>query len=204
MVCVLASERLGSGIVVNGELVHGHDGVAGEMAFLGPFADTTGAHGIGGYARTYGSEAIAALCASGGVVPARAQPSGVSVADDTLWSQCHGDPGQVSAAMVFAAARAGDPVALQVIDRAVEVPARAIAIVALVLNPELIVLGGAVAHAGDTLLGPFSKALAEFTRMPPRLEISPLAERGVLVGAIRHALDEIERHVLDDDRVPPV
>ena len=34
-------------------------------------------------------------------------------------------------------------------------------------------------------------------RMPPRLEASTLAGRGVLVGAIRHALDEVEPRVLD-------
>jgi hypothetical protein len=34
-------------------------------------------------------------------------------------------------------------------------------------------------------------------RLPPRLEASALAERGVLVGAIRHALDELEPRLLD-------
>jgi hypothetical protein len=34
-------------------------------------------------------------------------------------------------------------------------------------------------------------------RLPPRLEASSLAERGVLVGAIRHALDDVEPRMLD-------
>ena len=33
--------------------------------------------------------------------------------------------------------------------------------------------------------------------MPPRLEASPLAERGPLLGAIRLALDDLEPRLLD-------
>ena len=59
VICALASERMGAGLLVNGQLVRGHGGAAGEMSFLGPFARDTGAHGIAYYARTLGSEAIA-------------------------------------------------------------------------------------------------------------------------------------------------
>ena len=99
---------------------------------------------------------------------------------------------------MFAAAQAGDPLAADIIERAVTIPARAIAILALVLNPELVVIGGAVAKAGDLVLEPLARHLARLTRLPPRIEASTLAERGVLVGAIRHALDHVKPRLLDE------
>ncbi len=169
LICVLAGERLGAGLVVNGQLVRGHGGAAGEMAFLGPFADDTGAEGISQHVR-------------------------VIAADRTPGT----DPASVDVPGVFAAASAGDPVALDVVARAVARPARATATLALVLNPELVVVAGGVARAGSTLLAPFRAHMAELTRVLPRIAASPLAERAVLVGAVRTALDHVEAHVLDE------
>jgi hypothetical protein len=42
-----------------------------------------------------------------------------------------------------------------------------------------------------------ARHLEQLTRLPPRLEASTLAERGVLVGAVRHALDHVEPRLLD-------
>ena len=66
------------------------------------------------------------------------------------------------------------------------------------LNPELVVIGGAVAKAGNLVLEPLARHLEQFTRLPPRIEVSTLAERGVVVGAIRHALDHVKPQLLDE------
>ena len=68
---------------------------------------------------------------------------------------------------------------------------------ALVLNPELVVIGGGVANAGGVVTEPLRRLLEQMVRLPPRLEASPLAEHGVVYGAIRHALDDVERRALD-------
>ena len=167
VICVLAGERLGAGLVVNGQLVRGHEGAAGEMAFLGPFAEDTGAEGISQWVRNLAAEESGA------------------------------EPSSVDAAAVFAAAAAGDPGAVDVVDRAVAAPARATATLALVLDPQLVVVGGAVARAGETLLAPFRRHVSSMTRVPPTVIASPLAERGVLLGAVRRALDHVEAHLLD-------
>jgi predicted NBD/HSP70 family sugar kinase len=164
VICVLASERLGAGIVVGGQLVRGHAGTAGEMPFLGAYADESGAEGVAQLVRTLGAEAMGA---------------------------------DVDAEAVFAAARAGDPVAVDVIERSLEHAGRGIVIMALVLNPELVVIGGGIADAGDAVLDPLRRQLAQMVRLPPRLEASALGERGVLIGAIRRALDHVEDGLLD-------
>jgi predicted NBD/HSP70 family sugar kinase len=158
VVCVLAGERIGAGIMVGGRLMRGHAGAAGELAFLGAFADEHGAEGIGQLVRKLSGEAPAA---------------------------------------VFVAAGAGDEQALAIVDRAERWAGHGIVTTAQIVNPEVVVIGGGVARAGEVLLAPMRARLEAMVRMPPRLEASPLAERGPLLGAIRLALDELEPHLLD-------
>ena len=64
------------------------------------------------------------------------------------------------------------------------------------LNPELVVIGGGVATAGDALVEPLRQQLEVMAWLPPRVAVSSLAERGVVVGGIRHALDHLEPRLL--------
>jgi glucokinase len=67
----------------------------------------------------------------------------------------------------------------------------AVSNLASAIDPEIIVLGGAAAAAGDLLLEPVRQESAR--RLPPalvpqlRLEISPLGDDGVAIGAARLA-----------------
>jgi predicted NBD/HSP70 family sugar kinase len=185
VICVLAGERLGAGILVGGRLVRGHAGAAGEMAFLGAYEHEHGAEGVGRLIRTLGAEAVR----SGRIDTTPGTADG--------WGTIVGDPTRLEAETVVDAARAGDPVAADIVERSLSAAGRAIVTMALVLNPELVVIGGGVAKAGDVLLEPLRRRLQQMARLPPRLEVSALAERGVVVGAIRHALDDVELRLLD-------
>jgi predicted NBD/HSP70 family sugar kinase len=178
VICVLAGERMGAGIVVGGQLVRGHRGAAGEMAFLGAHEAEHGAEGIAYLARTLGAEAVRRSTG------ALSRLSG-------------GDPERVDAPLVFAAAREEDPVAVEIVDRVLARAGRSIVPLAQVLNPEIVVIGGGIAAAGDALVEPLRRQLDERAWLPPRVEASTLAERGVVVGAIRHALDHLEPRLLD-------
>jgi predicted NBD/HSP70 family sugar kinase len=98
---------------------------------------------------------------------------------------------------VFEAARAGDPTALHAVERAANWAGLAIVAMAQVVNPELVVIGGGVAGAGEVLLDPLRRLVEERVPIPPRIEASSLGARGPLVGAIRHALDHLEPRLLD-------
>jgi predicted NBD/HSP70 family sugar kinase len=178
VICVLAGERMGAGIVVGGRLVRGHQGAAGEMAFLGAHESEHGAEGIAYLARTQGAEAVRRSTGA-------------------LSRLAGGEPERVEAPLVFAAARDGDPVAVEIIDRVLARAGRSIVPLAQVLNPEVVVIGGGVAAAGDALVEPLRRQFAERAWLPPRVEASSLAERGVVVGAIRHALDDLEPRLLE-------
>ena len=80
--------------------------------------------------------------------------------------------------------------------------ARAVAVLATLLNPELVVIGGAVAAAGDALLEPLRRRLPGLTATPPRVTASGLGDHVVVAGAVRLALDHVASRLLDEPAAP--
>jgi predicted NBD/HSP70 family sugar kinase len=169
LVVILASERMGAGIIESGRLLHGHCGAAGEMGYLEMI------EGVGS------SAGIAALARE--------------------WYAAPSNPA-VEAREVFAAAAAGDPAAVAVLDRLSERVARVIASVAFMVNPAQVVIGGGVAESASALLPGITALLPRFTATVPRVTVSPLGDTIVTVGAVRHALDFVEAHALDLELLP--
>ncbi|HEX4722882.1 MAG TPA: ROK family protein [Pseudonocardiaceae bacterium] len=98
------------------------------------------------------------------------------------------------AAEVLLAVTEGDAVAVEVWDDAVDALARGIRILATLLGPEVVVLGGGLAMAGDLLAEPVAKRLAgllSFQRRPA-LRLAELGDEAGCLGAGLLALDLIE------------
>lgn len=167
LVVLLAGERLGAGVLESGRLLHGRGGAAGEMGYLDLVEGVGSTDGIASLARQWSS-------AGGGT-----------------------SSGGTGARHVFADAAAGDPAALAILDRISERMARVIATVASFMNPEQLVIGGAVAGSAAVLLPGITAALPRFTATPPRVTVSPLGDAIVSIGAIRHALDYVEANALE-------
>jgi predicted NBD/HSP70 family sugar kinase len=158
VVCVLAGERIGAGIVIGGQLMRGHVGAAGELSFVSALNLEPGAAGV--------AQLIRRL--SGDDAPA-----------------------------VVAAAEAGDERAAAIVERASRWAGHGVVTTAQIVNPEIVVIGGGVARAGEVLLAPMRRLVEESAPVPPELVASPLAERGPLLGAVRVALDDLESRLLD-------
>ncbi|WP_162451554.1 ROK family protein [Phytoactinopolyspora mesophila] len=93
---------------------------------------------------------------------------------------------------VFDAAREGDAVAASAVDKYSRVLAEGIATICAVVDPQLVVLGGAVSESGDTLLEPVRRHLEQFTARMPRIQLSTLGADAVALGAVRAALDHVD------------
>lgn len=171
---VLAGERLGAGIIESGRLLRGRNGAAGELAFLGLVDGAVGPHGIAQLAREWGAEAAA-------------QPRGLAGLA----------PADVTAEAVFAAADDGDSAAEGVLRRLEGRMARVIAVLSTLLNPELVVLGGAIAPAAARLLPGIRLELKELTETPAEVEVSALEGEAVALGAVRRALDDVTERALE-------
>ncbi|GAA1686727.1 ROK family transcriptional regulator [Kribbella yunnanensis] len=172
---LLAGERFGSGLMDSGRLLHGSRGGAGEMLYLKLVEGVGDTHGIARIAR---DQALGLL------------------ADPTVKTSLRNVP-NVTAEQVFAAAAGGDAVALGILRSVAARTARVVATLAILVNPELVVLGGAVAEAAGQLLPDIEQQLSGYTSTPPRVAVSSLGDAIVSVGAVRHALNYVEQHALD-------
>jgi predicted NBD/HSP70 family sugar kinase len=186
VVVLLAGERLGAGLFLGGHLIRGSNGGAGEMAFLAMVEHVGNTDAIGALARRLGAEAVTQARR-----PTEAAVSG------SLYELVAGDPGEVRAETVLQAVNAGDPIAVEVLDRVLDRIARVIAVLATLLDPELVIIGGGVAKAGDLLVGPLEARLPALTASPPPLGTSGLGGQAVVVGAVRRALDDVESRLLE-------
>lgn len=97
----------------------------------------------------------------------------------------------ITGAMVFDGARGGDGVAISVVRDTAKYIGMAVATLAAAIDPEVVVISGAVA-AADLMLDPVRQECAR--RLPPdamqelRVEFSPLGPDAIAIGAARLAL----------------
>jgi predicted NBD/HSP70 family sugar kinase len=183
LVVMVADERLGSGLFLSGRPVRGHAGGAGELRVLELIERVGSTYGIAYLVRTLGAEAVARWC------------GGTGRRGRLLWTMAGGDPARVETATVLAAARAGDEVALEIVDEVANRMAHAVAALAGMLDPELVVISGAVADEGDLFL--------DLIDTPPRLAMSTLSDQAVVIGAVRLALDHVEASLLGSPGAAP-
>ncbi|GAA1642353.1 ROK family transcriptional regulator [Kribbella alba] len=178
LVVLLAGERFGSGLMDSGRLLHGSRGGAGEMVYLKLVEGVGDTAGIARTAREQGAKVVADRSTK-----------------TALRELAGADP--VTAEQVFTAAADGDEVALGILQYIADRTARVVATLGILFNPELVVIGGAVAEAAKSLLPDIERQLTTFTATPPRVAASSLGDAIVSVGAVRHALNYVEQHALD-------
>ena len=195
---MLAGERIGFGLMSSGQLLHGATGRAGEVGALELVSGVGSPDGIAALVRTLATEALAtealateALATGPGAIPAgTASPS-------VLAELARNAKGGLGAEQVFEAAARGDKTAVSVLDAVARRMGRVIALLATFLDPELVVIGGAVASSSAVLLPPLREELASFMSAPPRVEVSPLGDAIVTLGAVRLALNHVEDRALE-------
>jgi len=108
----------------------------------------------------------------------------------------------VAAEQIFAAARAGDDASLATVEEFAHDLAAGIAAMASTVDPELVVVGGRAARAADVLTAPLEKRLQTLCIRPPRVAVSILDESAIALGAVRTAVDHVERQIFKLHREP--
>ncbi|MDN3241689.1 ROK family protein [Glycomyces tritici] len=178
-IALMSGERFGAGYVVDGHLVRGKRGAAGELRLLSLVEGVGSTHGIAALLRTWALE----LQASG------------TVEEHSLIMQT--PKAKLGAEVVFRAAEAGDPAALALLDRMAERLARICAVLGGLLDVERIVFSGAVADSLGLLLPRAAARLDELTHPPaPDLIASPLGGGVVSLGALARALEIVRTNAI--------
>jgi predicted NBD/HSP70 family sugar kinase len=179
--------RLGAGLMIGGRLHRGATAAAGEIGFV-DVADVPtprpGAQGLGPLEADVGTGAIARLAQEA----VRRQKS-------PLRSLLAASPDPLDVSAVFRCATDGDAVALGIVDEIAARFARGVAPLFLLLDPDLVVIGGGVSLGGRVLLDAVDRHLRGRTLVPPPLVLSSLGDTSVALGAVRLALDDVEERL---------
>lgn len=153
-VCITVGTGIGSGLVVNGQLVRGASNAAGEI----------------GHIKLQMKDGLICGCGDTGCLEAYASgPSIVAMAQDYIKGgkstkfreMAAAEGGEITPYMVAKAAEAGDPVAKRIFAIVGEYIGIGLTSVTNLLNPEKVIIGGGVAEAGDLLLDPIRKTIKE-------------------------------------------
>ncbi len=167
---------VGSGIVVNGQMVYGHDGFAGELGHLVMKRNNGRICGCG---RT---GCLEAYCSATGV--ARTAREFLEVRNEkSLLRNIPID--QITSKDVYDAAVAGDKLAKEIFDYTGDILGQALADMVAFSSPQAIILFGGLAKSGDLLLRPlresFEKNLFPAYRGKIQIIISELKESDAAV-----------------------
>ncbi|MFI7634555.1 ROK family protein [Nonomuraea sp. NPDC049400] len=175
-------ERVGAGIVLNGELYRGASNDAGDVGFLDVFEDGHGQDGLGPFEARVGGAEIVRLAR------AAAERDGEAAFAARIEAA-----GERALDAVLDAVTEGAPPAVEAIDVVARRFARGVAAIRAILDPRLVVIGGPLARCGERLLDAVRRHLSGLPLEQPALEVSRLQDDAVVLGALRHSLDEIER-----------
>ncbi|HXS21999.1 MAG TPA: ROK family transcriptional regulator [Steroidobacteraceae bacterium] len=159
---------VGLGLYVNGQLVRGENGAAGEIGYLPIGGDPLQAE-----ARLQGC--LEYQVGANGIVRRYRQAGGSDVD---------------SARQVFERAQAGDSLAMGVIEETARLTGLAAATVVATVDPQLIVLGGSVGARTD-FADKVARVLLRLAPRPVEIRSSTLGKRAGVVGALSVALNRL-------------
>jgi glucokinase len=179
---------LGSGIIVNGELLYGAGGFAGELGHT--IVEPAGRHcacGKQGCLEAYVS--ATGLCRT--VFELLALRRDQSRLRDLSFNQ-------LTSRLVYEAALGGDEIALAAFDATARLLGMKLADAVAHTSPEAIFLSGGLATAGELLLGPARRYLEEFLFKPYKGKVKLLRSElpegcGAILGAAALAWSEVDK-----------
>lgn len=179
---------LGSGIIVNGELLYGADGFAGELGHT--VVDPEGrlcACGKLGCLETYVS--ATGICRT--VSELLAERLDRSCLRDISYNQ-------LTSKQIYEAACEGDLIALAAFDMTARILGMKLADAVAHTSPEAVFLSGGVAAAGDLLIIPAERYLEEFLFSPFKGRVKLLRSElqegsGAIMGAAALAWHEVDK-----------
>jgi len=173
-------------VILDGKLVHGASASAGELGHM-----SIDFHGRRCKCGNYGClEAYA----SGPAIAMRAREALANGEPSLLHEFSGGDLTKLTAAIVYKASKQGDAIAAEVVKETARFLGIGVANILNVYNPDVVVLAGGVAQAGDSLFVPLRAEVRRRAFKPAvdacRIVPGSLAGSAGMVGAVAAFLEE--------------
>jgi len=180
MVMITVGTGIGGGVVLNGELWRGANGIAGELGHIQSVPDghPCGCGRLGCLEQYASGNALVRFARAG----ARQEPDRAAL----LLDLAGGDPLAISGRQVTEAAQGGDGVARDAFGQIGYWLGVAMADLAQIFDPQVLVVGGGVIDAGDLLMGPTERTYRDQLAQRGRFPVAELkaAETGSAAGVV--------------------
>lgn len=172
---------VGGGIIINGKIYSGAHGAGGELGHIVMVDDETEycACGKRGCIEQYASAPGIAKMAKKTLASRKEKSSVLRKYDD------------ITSKDVFDAAKEGDEIAVSLVEWAGSMLGRALSQITVVVDPEVIVIGGGVSKAGKTLIDvieKYYKANAFHACRDTEIRLAKLGNDAGIYGAVRMVL----------------
>lgn len=183
VVMVTLGTGVGGGIILNGKILAGANGAAGEIGHMKVRDNETAVCGCGkkGCLEQYGSATGVVRLAK---LALAANPTAVTPLKDL-------DP--LTAKDVFDNAKTGDEFSLSIVDIVGKMLGEAIAHITCVVDPDVVVIGGGVSKAGQILLDAVEKYYRPAAFHASRgidFKLAVLGNEAGMYGAVRMVLNQ--------------
>ena len=180
MTAVTLGTGVGGGIILNGTILEGDNGAAGELGHMVIHQN--------GHPCTCGRKGCLEAYASATALVSRAREAMERSDESMLWSLCKGDLSGVNGRMIFEASEKGDSTACEVLDGFMEDLSEGIANIINILQPEILCIGGGLSGAGEALLAPVKektapKIYSRASQKNTRIRLAELGNGAGIIGA---------------------
>ncbi len=185
LVYITVSTGIGGGVIIDNGLFLGSQGYAAEIGHMviDPDGPRCACGNIGCLEALASGSAIARMASE---EMSKGKASIITgLADDDL--------SQVTAEMVARAAQSGDPLTLEIMERAGTSLGIGVVNLLHLFDPELVIIGGGVSRCGELILAPVRRVIAERAMSGfkgAKVVISALADDSGLLGAVAWVLDK--------------
>lgn len=178
MVAVTLGTGVGGGVILEGRVVTGFGGCAGEIGHM--------ITSVNGRQCTCGKRGCMEAYCSATAIRAMTKEAMERHPDSLMWELVR-EKGRISAKTPFQAARQGDTAAQEIVAEFLEHLSTGVSNIVGLLQPEVISLGGGVSREGDDILLPLRERVAQLTFLRedqmPRIVTSCLGGDAGLIGA---------------------
>lgn len=183
MIMVTLGTGVGGGVITNGHIMIGGHGAGGEIGHICVDYEEKEQCGCG-------SRGCLEQYASATGITRLAKKRLAKNEDETILRELKAE--EISAKAVFDAVKAGDRVACEIAEEFGRYLGYAMANLAVIVDPEIIVIGGGVSRAGEILLDYITKSFNErvfFANKECRFALATLGNDAGIYGAAKLVLD---------------
>ncbi|WP_068671885.1 ROK family glucokinase [Oceanobacillus sp. Castelsardo] len=188
MIAVTLGTGVGGGIIVNGSILNGENGMAGEIGHIK--VDPEGVQCNCG-----GTGCLETISSATGIK--RQGMNSILINPNSKLAKYYEDKGVITAKDVIDFAKTGDETCLKIVDYSCDILGKVLANIGTVINPSKVIIGGGVSKAGDFLLEKIDTAFRKYA-IPKLHEICELKiaqlgnDAGILGGAflVKQNLEE--------------